>query len=73
MAQNAPIKRFRIGFVTASVWKNETADRPFYTVTVQRAYKDEKGDYQNNGNFNHADLLNLSRVVVRAENWIADQ
>lgn len=68
-----PVKRFRIGFVEAAIWENEgNGERTFYNVTVQRKYKD--GDnIRNTNSFGHADLLNLARVVARAEAWIADQ
>lgn len=69
---NSPTKKFRIGFVTANVWANQNGDRTFYTVDLQRTYKD--GDeLKNTSSFNHADLLNVGRVAARAEAWIAEQ
>ena len=35
---NPPDAKFRIGFVTASVWKNDSG---FYSVTLQRSYKED--------------------------------
>lgn len=72
MADNSPVKKFRIGFVTASVFKNDGPNGSFYTVQLQRTYKD--GDELKNTNgLSHGDLLNASRVLTRAEAWIADQ
>jgi hypothetical protein len=65
---NAPVAKFRVGFVTASVWKNDTG---FYSVTLQRSYRDDAGAWQNADNFSHGDLLNAAKVLERAEHWIA--
>ena len=67
-----PVARFRIGLVTASVWENEGNNRPFYTVTLQRSYKD--GDtYKEARQLNADDLLNAAKVLERSEEWIAAQ
>jgi hypothetical protein len=65
-----PSAKFRLGFVTAAVWKNSDN---FYNVTLQRSYKDDDGKWQNTDNLNHGDLLNASKVLERAEAWIARQ
>lgn len=69
---NQPAQRFRIGYVTATVWKNDGRDRSFYTVEVSRAYKDGD-DIKNTTALNQGDLLNAARVLERAENWISEQ
>lgn len=67
-----PVKKFRIGFVTATIWKNQGTERAFYTVDVSRTYKD--GDeLKNTSSMGHADLLNAVRVLTRAEAWVAEQ
>ena len=71
---NSPVKKFRIGFVTASIWKNDgTGDRSFFTVDLQRTYKDGDGELKNTNSMNVSDLLNAARVLTRAEAYIADQ
>ena len=73
MAKNAPVARFRIGYVTASVWENEgNGDSTFYSVDVQRTYKD--GDeLKNTTSLGHGDLLNAAKCLERAEHFIASQ
>ncbi len=67
-----PVKKFRIGNLTVNVWKNEGTERPFYTVDIQRSYKD--GDeWKNTTSLNHADLLNAARLFQKAEGWISEQ
>lgn len=69
---DAPVKRFRIGNLTASVWKNEGQERAFYTVDIQRSYKD--GDeWKNTTSLNASDLLNAAFLLQKANNWIMEQ
>lgn len=63
-----PAAKFRIGFVTATVWENDK----FYNVSLARTYKD--GDeYKETNSLGHGDLLNAAKVLARAEAWIASQ
>ena len=66
---NQPAFKFRIGLVTATIWKNEG----FYSVDFKRSYKDADGNWKNTESYAHADLLNISKCADRAENWIARQ
>lgn len=70
---NAPCKKFRIGLVTATIWRNENDGKPFYTVQVARAYKDGDGVWKAGDTFNHDDILNAVKVLERAENWISER
>jgi hypothetical protein len=66
--QNTPAAKFRIGWVTATVWNN---DGRFNTV-LSRSYKD--GDeYKETDQMGHHDLLNAVKVLERAEAFIAEQ
>lgn len=67
------VKRFRIGLLSASIWKNEGTEKPFYNVELQRSYKKEDGTWENTSSLSHADLLNASKLLQRAETWVADQ
>ena len=68
-----PAKKFRIGYVTATVWKNDGVDRPFYSVDVTRSFKDDNDEWKNTSSLNQGDLLNAAKCLMRAEAWIADQ
>ncbi len=71
---NAPVKKFRIGLITATVWKNEVeGGKPFYTVNLQRQYKNNAGEWQAGDSFNHDDLLSAAKILERAEEWISQQ
>ncbi|SEN54239.1 hypothetical protein SAMN04488077_1208 [Roseovarius tolerans] len=67
-----PAKKFRIGFITATIWKNNGTDRAFYTVDLSRTYKDGT-EFKNTNQLNHPDLMNAARLLTKAENWIAEQ
>ncbi|MGX7894390.1 hypothetical protein [Tsuneonella sp. HG222] len=70
MSGNAPVKKFRIGAVTASVWKNAGTNGDWHSVTLERVYKD--GDeLKNTGALNTGDLLNAAKVLERAEAYVS--
>jgi hypothetical protein len=62
-----PAQKLRLGLITATIWDNDG----FYSVDLARSYKDGQGQWQNTTSYSHSDLLNLSHIVRRAENWIA--
>lgn len=73
MARTPEVK-FRLGFVTASVWSNDgNGESTFYTVTLQRSFKNGDGHYKNTDGLNAGDLLNAAKVLERAEAWISAQ
>ena len=68
MAKNQPAAKFRLGYVTATVWQN---DQHFNTV-LSKSYKD--GDeWKETDQLGTGDLMNAVRVLQRAENYIAEQ
>lgn len=69
---NQPAARFRIGYITATVWANDNNGKTFYNVDLSRSYKDGD-DYKETSSLGAADLLNAARVLTRAEEWIARQ
>lgn len=66
---NQPAAKFRLGYVTATVWKN---DGDFYNVVVARSYK-EGDDWRETDQLNAGDLLNAAKVLQRAEEFISAQ
>ena len=70
---NAPVKKFRLGLVTCTVWKNEGAEKPFYTAQVARSYKDAEGNWKSGDNLNADDLLNAAWCLQKANDYITSQ
>jgi hypothetical protein len=65
---NKPAAKFRVGYVTATVWQNDK----FFNVTLSKSYKD--GDeWKDTDQLGHGDLMNAVRVLQRAEDFIADE
>ncbi|MDA1013847.1 MAG: hypothetical protein O3A00_05260 [Planctomycetota bacterium] len=73
MEKNKPVKRFRLGRITAAVWlnRNEKGDA-WYTITITRSYKD--GDsWKDTESFRRDDLPLVAKVADLAFAWIWDQ
>lgn len=68
MAKAQPAAKFRLGYVTATVWKNDD----FFSTVLSRTYKDGD-DYKETDQLNAGDLLNASKVLQRAEQFISEQ
>lgn len=68
MAKSQPAAKFRLGYVTATVWQN---DQHFNTV-LTKAYKDGD-DWKDTDQLGTGDLLNAAKVLQRAEEYIAQQ
>ena len=63
-----PAAKFKIGWITATVWLNEG----HYNTVLTRSYKDGE-DYKETNQFGHHDLLNAVLVLKRAEQFISEQ
>ena len=66
---NTPVQKFKLGSVTAAVWKN---DKGFFSVTLQRSYKDGE-NWKNTDSLNPGDLLNAGKVLEQAGDYIGRQ
>ncbi len=73
MSGNAPAKKLRIGNVTATIWRNNSGERSFYTVTLAVNYKDSEGNWKAGDNLSHSDLLVAANLLQRANSWIMEQ
>lgn len=68
LAKTQPAAKFRLGFVTATVWKNGE----FFSTVLSKTYKDGD-DYKDTDQLASGDLLNAAKVLTRSEEWIAAQ
>jgi len=56
--QNQPVAKFRVGYVTATVWQNDQ----YFNTVLSKAYKD--GDeWKDTDQLGHGDLLNAAKVL----------
>ncbi len=65
---NQPAAKFRLGYVTATVWLNDK----HYNTVVSKSYKDGE-DWKETDQLGTGDLLNAAKVLQRAEEFIALQ
>jgi hypothetical protein len=65
---NQPAAKFRLGNVTATVWKNGD----FHSTVLSRSYK-EGDDWKETDQLSSGDLMNAVRILQRAEDYISRQ
>ena len=71
MAKEKPVQpaaKFRLGYVTATVWKNGD----FYNCEISKSYKDGE-EYKETSSLGSGDVWNAIKCLERAEQFIADQ
>lgn len=66
-----PVHEVRFGAVRAAIWRNESQNGPWYSVTLSRLYKD--GDqWRDSTSFGRDDLLLVAKASDCAHTWIAE-
>ena len=65
-----PVQEFRIRYVRAAIWKNETGNVPRYNVTFKRIYKDSEGNWKSTSSFDRDDLLLVAKLADQAHTFI---
>lgn len=66
---NQPAAKFRLGYVTATVWQNTD----YFNVVLSKSYKDGNDEWQETDSLGHGDLMNAVRVLQKAEEFISAQ
>jgi len=70
-----PLKSYRQGDVSASVWARDYAvrgeTRRFYSITFERSYRDAAGKYRYTRSFSPDDLGSLMSLCQQAGDHIA--
>jgi len=61
---NKPAARVTLHPVSAAIWRNQNAKgEAFYSVTIQRNYKDADGKWKSADGLNEGDLLLAAKVL----------
>jgi len=68
-----PVARIRLGLLTASIWERVQLNGTFYSVTIDRRYRDSKGEWHTTHSFDKADLLTLAKLVDLADTEIVNR
>ncbi|MBW2982343.1 hypothetical protein KY343_05670 [Candidatus Woesearchaeota archaeon] len=73
---NKPVKKFRAGAISAAVFKNETVRdgrvSVFYTIVIDRTYKDKNDQWQRTNSFRFMDLPNIRYVSDKAFEFLVE-
>jgi hypothetical protein len=65
-----PASKVTLFPVTAAVWRNEAKGKAFYSVTFERSYKDDAGNWKSSSSFSESDLLLLAKVADQAHSEV---
>ena len=73
---NQPLKKFRIGSISATVWENQGLNEKgevtnFRNVSFERAYRDAKGEWQSTTGLRASDLPKAILVLNKAYEYLA--
>ena len=67
-----PAARVNLHPVSAGIWRNQnTEGAVFYSVTIQRRYRDAQGNWKSSDSFNEGDLLLAAKVLDLAHTEIS--
>lgn len=68
---NKPVQHIRRSSVQAAIWKNAGKDDgAFYTVTIERRYRDKSGEWKTTHAFGRDELLIVAKVADLANSAI---
>lgn len=70
--KNPPVEKFQDGLIAVSVWENATDKGTFYSVTHERSYKDEKGDWHKSDSYPDYDIQTLRKLLDLAHSFIIE-
>ena len=65
-----PAAKISLFPVSAAIWAKSTPKGVFYTVSLERSYKDDSGKWQTSSTLNASDLLLLAKVADQAHTEI---
>lgn len=71
-AEKQPISSQRYRNLEASVWRNESAEGPFFTASLKRSYKVDDEWNDTSITLGNDDLLPMARLLDRAHDAIDD-
>jgi hypothetical protein len=69
--KNRPVRKLKIGLLSAAIWRHEGKTGPFYSVSFQRGYKPEGAEeWSNSDSFHRGDLLELAKLADQAHTHV---
>ncbi|MEO1015187.1 MAG: hypothetical protein AAFX08_08365 [Pseudomonadota bacterium] len=59
---NTPIETLRDGNLKAAIWKNEGENGAYFSVTLAKTWKDDRGKFHDTQSFSGTDLLRVAEL-----------
>ena len=75
MEKKQPEKKFSVGAISATVWKNSTLNKDkepveYATISFDRRYKDKEGNWQSTNHLRTSDLPKAILVLNKAYEFL---
>ena len=71
-----PIKKLTSGALEASIWANEVKkdgkSLTFYSVRIDKNYKDKEGKWKKSTNYNFNEILVVSHLAERCYEYLVE-
>lgn len=68
----SPAKKFRIAILQATIWRNFSDGRTWYSVNLTRGFKTDEG-WRNTDSLGQNDLQPARALLEMADKWIAER
>lgn len=65
-----PIKKLRLGAISASIWRNDSDKGVFYSVNFSRSYLDAQKNFHDTDSFKRDDLPLVAKLADQAHSCI---
>lgn len=73
VSDNRPVAEVRLGAVKAAIWENDTEGGDVYhSVTFERLYRTDEGDWRSTASFRGGELLLLAKVADAAHTRVLE-
>ena len=72
-AKNTPVKTIPMANLKAAIWRNTNEKGPKFSVTFERIYKTEAGEWKSSHTYTRDDLLTLAKLADWAHTWIVTE
>ncbi len=70
--ENTPVKKFRAGAVSATIWTNTSKEGgTYHTVSFERGYKDKDGAWKTTSSLRLNDLPKAALVLSKAYEYLS--
>jgi len=69
-AKSKPASEIRLGNIRAAIWRNEGKNGAWFTVTIDRRYRNDADEIRSSQSFGRDDLLTAVKVLDLAHSRI---